>query len=201
MPLTVNLLDVVVIGRFNPYIISPPWLIEQGLASEKVDVKIGLDLDKGRGIISVDIEGFSWHVTDSRLTISVRDPRKNPSELAGRVLEKLPHTPVSAIGHNYHFRCELTEWHGRLPQIGDIDQTSLQSFGSPESVSWGCKLKQASQVVAIDIEQLPDAITIHTNTHRTVSRASDVIDLAEQFFSDLEQSKKLVHSITNASVV
>jgi hypothetical protein len=201
MPLTLHTLDVVVIGRFNPHIITPPWLIAQKVAGvTEVEMRLGFDVDNRRSIVSFEMEGLRWLVNDSRLTISSKTVANDPAKRAALVLDKLPHTPITAIGHNFHYRCDFSSWVGSLPSLGGCNHAALQHYGDPLQVSWSSKIQQAGQVFGINVEQMRSAIEVRTNIHRPVTSALQAIDFCPKFATDLAQSNELIHAITGETV-
>ena len=200
MPLKVQSRDMVVVGRFNPHIINPEWLRREEICeSRNVNVEFGFNLDERRGIFQFVIGDFRWQVTDSRLLISSRD--ENPSEMAAKVLEKLPHTPITAVGHNCLYRSESTEGM-RLPQIGELDAATLTA-GHDWKVSqltWSCVLQLVKATFSMKVVKLVDAVEVTTNVHRDATDVGQVIEISKGFVDDMESSKKMITSILGVTI-
>lgn len=193
--------DVVVLGRFNPHIINPAWLRKVKICESDNDVNIefGFNMDERRGVFQFTIGDFRWQVTDTRLNIGSLEG--NPSEMAARVLEKLPHTPITAVGHNFAYRSESTEGM-RLPQIGDLDGPRLSQDHSLEvnRLSWACTVQLANAVLNMKVTKLTNSVEVTTNIHREASSVEEVTAISEGFEKDSELSKKMVGSITGADI-
>ncbi|MEX2287996.1 MAG: hypothetical protein WD648_12960 [Planctomycetaceae bacterium] len=194
--------DIVVAGRFNPYIITPQWLAEQGVCAIDGDFELefAFAVEARKAIVHFVADGVKWHVTDSRLTLSTTDPTRDPSAIAVAVMEKLPHTPVSAVGNNFHFKCDRRDWSGGHSQLNGKGFEELRAYGEPISISWSSLLQQSGVRVQIKFEESADHIEVHTNHHRDAGNCAQACQAAREFQSDFEKSKQLVLSITGNEV-
>jgi hypothetical protein len=188
--------DVVVLGRFNPHIINPEWLKKQEIC-EGADVKVlfGFNMDDQRGEFRFSIGKFKWQVTDARLSIGTTDG--NPSELAAAVIDKLPHTPLSAIGHNFSYRMDAdAEKRLRVPQLGELDRTGLaENRGTVRQTSWSCIMELANALLNMKVVQRDNSLEVTTNLHRDVSDPAKIKELAHDFEKDVQLSNRMVSSI------
>ncbi|MBN2476069.1 MAG: hypothetical protein JXB62_15770 [Pirellulales bacterium] len=200
MPIALQSFDVVVVGRFNPYIVTPQWLHKEGMCqSESAEVAIGWS-PSGPSVFSFSLDDFRWQVSDSRLMVSANTAGLDPAERVARVVEKLPHTPVSALGHNFHYRSEIGKWEGGLPKIGELDGQGIEQFGKLRQLSWSCALELHDLVFNMTLERREGSIEINTNLHREVSEIEQVMEMAEGFGGDLALSHRLIQSITKERV-
>jgi hypothetical protein len=111
--------SIVILGRFNPAIISPAWLLMKGLLGEHEAMNVSEQMIVPR----LSVFTASWlrcETSDDRFSVTAEDPLKYQPlrDVAVGVLDALPETPVSALGMNryFHFRyADITTWHG----IGD----------------------------------------------------------------------------------
>ena len=119
MGVTLYEIDTVVLGRFNPHIISPPWLAQEKIIVEGETVEAEIAV-AGRAVAFRFKTGdLAWHVDYNQLIIST-EKIADTAAIAAKVVEKLPHTPLAAIGSNFRYRCGLSEWKGRLPKLNDV---------------------------------------------------------------------------------
>lgn len=102
--------SVVAVGHFNPAILTPGWLVGQGL------------LDNGQAEMDqvVGPTGFAtrfkmqrlvWGASLDRFFVDAENPTEEfdePARLMQRILERLPHTPLRAIGLNFTFEADDT---------------------------------------------------------------------------------------------
>ena len=132
MPLQLESSNVVIRGNFNPYIFSPEWLTSQGVWEEQ-EVHLALGATLGDGIqfrsVNSDIE---WSVSSRSLIIATLG---DAGTLAESVMEKLPHTPVQAVGCNFVFA--LANWSSDLvPKLGPSSLSDLPKKYNAELVKW-----------------------------------------------------------------
>lgn len=97
--------NVVAVGHFNPAIVTPPWLSAEGLLNAgqaEIDQIIG---PTGMAM-RFRMEGFIWSVGLDRFTLDAENPAEMaeaPAGLMRGILERLPHTPLRAIGLNFAY--------------------------------------------------------------------------------------------------
>jgi len=108
--------NLVIIGAWNTLLISPQWLnnyVFDGELEDKIDVKLEIN---GNNVISrvYDLPDFKLEVSPSRLCFILRqlnDQHFNIlHEKVLRILNTLQHTPLQAIGVNYVFLENNTEY-------------------------------------------------------------------------------------------
>jgi hypothetical protein len=202
----VNLVEIstVVIGRFNPQIIAPPWLAKEGIISGEGEIEIKLT---GRAVAFQFKTGeFTWQVDYNRLSITTDKP-KNTAALATKVVEKLPHTPLTAFGNNFRYQCSQPQWKGRLPKLDGIGMEQLKAFGDVQSVGWSASIGQAEgvtinvQVTLEPTESLsPTMVTVNLNYHRQVSDAAAFISASQEFESDRRASASFLEKLLGDKV-
>lgn len=117
---TLTSASVVVLGRFNPAIFSPAWLLRHGLisAGEADDATVEVILAHAA------IFETAWlrcQVTDDRLQLVTGDPQEfdRLRDAAMGVLRILNQTPIGAMGINHdshHVIENVDEWHN----VGDL---------------------------------------------------------------------------------
>jgi hypothetical protein len=110
---------VVVLGTFNPTVISPVWLLANGLVGEKQAKSAVIRMITAE-LASFDIEWLTLEVTCDRLLATTADPTEYPRlrDLALGIFAVLDETPVMAVGINrvVHMRQGSADaWH----RVGD----------------------------------------------------------------------------------
>lgn len=116
-----ELLSIVVVGQFNPAIVTPSWLEREQLAAPEEVAASHLKL------IHPDVSEFSIgeknvQLLRDRLTLTTSDTRfEDPMrDLAVGILGVLRHTPTTKVGLNYeaHFKMLTTDsWHEKGHQL------------------------------------------------------------------------------------
>jgi len=105
-----NSSNIILVGRWNPAIITPDWLRAQFpdfITQTEYDAEfIPTAIPKIRFIV----EGLRVAPSSARLTISPDTDSEGVFDriatLAAGIYTKLPHTPIPAVGHNFFFRLE-----------------------------------------------------------------------------------------------
>lgn len=193
-------LVTVVVGKFNPHIITPDWLKKEAIAeSDSAELLFGVS---GREVTFRFKTGrLEWQVDYNRLTITSDDVSQNTARKAAEVIEKLPHTPLSALGNNFHFEGDSSHWGAGLPSLGKkCDFKSLTAQGKVLEVAWSCKVEKQGFLLGVSVEQKEDIIRVHMNIHRPISSKDEAIDAANQFATDLKTSKEFLQDVIGETV-
>lgn len=199
MSLKLQSRNIVVVGAFNPRIILPAWLQKVGIV-EPTDTKpeVGFEITSNERAFRFSTGGFRWHVTDSRLKIHSQEG--NPAALAAKVVGCLPHTPLSAVGHNVEYRSESTDGL-RLPQIGELNSVTLKNKCASKvrkvnETGWSCQLEVAEdETLNIRVVQRSGTVEVSTNLHREVTDVQQIGEIAEGFEDDVGLSNETISSM------
>lgn len=192
-------LETVVAGKFNPHVITPAWLVKEGLAPEgsPSTAKAAMRIEDRGVAFRYTLGDYSWEVDFNRLAITC-EKSGDPSLIAAKVAAKLPHTPLIAVGNNFTFDCRHEDWRGKSPQIGNLAPEALQEFGDLQDVVWSAAWKRASDLtvnVRLAVE-IPNAhVTVTFNYHRTAHDATAVQRAAGEFALDLANSREMLKSL------
>lgn len=101
---------IVVVGDMNPAIYSPAWLRRYRIA-EEAEIAASENENKGNLVIAgaVDLaqihcKSFMLGCERERFSCTVQDPQKFEllEEVVSRIFLQLKHTPVRAVGINFH---------------------------------------------------------------------------------------------------
>ena len=98
--------NVTVLGAFNPEILGPAWVQRH---IENIAPTIEMLVPTAGGTVMYRAGELTWVTTRERLVVC-GPPRATGQFVAG-VLEKLPHTPLVAIGVNSQLAGELSPSH------------------------------------------------------------------------------------------
>ncbi|RJP86701.1 MAG: hypothetical protein C4518_13085 [Desulfobacteraceae bacterium] len=123
MELTKEFKLLVIVGAWNRNIFSKEWIKKYLLPKDDFEIEFSLGLD-GSHRISLEKIRIEFH--NNRINFI---PRINSaetyaviSELASKIADYLPHTPVSGFGINFIFQCEKEEIQGDLIKISDVEK-------------------------------------------------------------------------------
>lgn len=105
MQIKPNSFEVVLVGRWNPYILNPQWIAENLFENKsKVQIEFSLNLDTPN---RYKIDNVQITPTPDRVTFSSFDNSDESLILMGNVAVKLcnilSHTPLMAIGVNFAY--------------------------------------------------------------------------------------------------
>jgi hypothetical protein len=99
--------NVLVLGHWDPLILTPAWLNEHVAAG---DVVVEMARDE-RLPPRQTFDGVSLLVVDNRLLVSPAEPdvdgMKKAEDVALKLLDLLPHTPITAVGVNVQLEGDL----------------------------------------------------------------------------------------------
>jgi hypothetical protein len=109
--LSIQTASIVLRGQFNPAILSPGWLLAEGLLGPKeaLDVRSQVILNQ---LSTFHTSWLQCQVTEDQLVASTDEPpefERLRDVLVG-ILKTLPHTPVSAMGINRTFHFQMPSW-------------------------------------------------------------------------------------------
>jgi hypothetical protein len=193
-------IDTVVLGRFNPHIISPPWLVEENVIAEGETVEAEFAVVGRTVAFRFKTGDLTWRVDYERLNIST-EKISDTAAIAAKVVKKLPHTPLTAIGNNFRYRCNLSQWKGRLPTLDDVGLDQLKEYGDVQSVGWKASVSWPdgvtvnTEVNLEPTESLSPMLTVNVNYHRQANSAVDLIAAAQRFEEDRKASATFLESL------
>ncbi len=176
--------NIVVVGNFNPYLISPEWLSSRKIWSSD-DIHLALGALRKDGV-QFRGGGVEWFVSSDRLIIDSKSV--NCGVLAALVLDELPHTPLSAVGMNYTFSADE-------PLVSSISEAITQTIAGSKIVRWGAVLHDSESRTEVTCVTGSEGITFSVNQHRMARTATEAIEAAKKFDSDRDRSQELVKNI------
>jgi hypothetical protein len=189
---SLDLAQIVAIGPFNPHIVEPGWLCKQGICDEAEfgGFDIIRNADDADEVFQFGKE--EWLVNFSRLSISTDafEAGVKAAEAIIKVLQKLPHTPVRAVGHNFHFSCRLSELGDRsipMPKLGDSAKPIVEGFQLNQS-RWGGGYEGPNSRIEVTFTiAMPEGIGIVVFNHERQIKSGDsvaAIQAVKEFSGD-----------------
>ena len=204
MALTLELAQTVAIGAFNPYVITPEWLVRFGICTQAEGEEINIRLVAIGDGAAFRFGTVDWQVDNQRLSVSTGARDFDCGRAVARVLELLPHTPVQAVGNNFHFSATKEDWAARpSPTLGRLH---LDDIEGAEQVRWAGVLRRGDAKIEATLAYEQDAVAILFNHHRTMNlemvrratRAEEQVaearSAAEKFREDFGLSRELLRS-------
>lgn len=194
MSLTLSKTGVAITGHFNPHIISPNWLIRERILDSSGPVKGTMLLGSPELEIRFNIGDMEWAVHGTRLSIDAKTGSR-PAEVAAQVMEKLPHTPVNAVGLNFVYSCDRDNWSGPNPQLGRLTRESLQELGDVQATGWRTAINYNDGVLVNVVFQIETDVVLNFNFHRSVENTAEAIKAVRLFSQDQECSQSLIDTL------
>jgi hypothetical protein len=190
-PETVQLASCVAVGRFNPAILTPPWLIEQEILTNS-EAEIGQPL--GSSILQFRAAGFMWQASLNKLEVHAESPDSDPGEFVAQVLEKLPHTPIRAVGNNFAIAVPPQAGKGLFSLIAC---SLADRLTTPEHevllVSTTLALSHEKEAIKITLEaEQGEVAAVSFNFHRDCASTTAGAEAARKWKADRDEARRLL---------
>lgn len=172
---------VVLVGAFNPAILSPQWVSVHGLGRDpahEFQVEMLAPIGgTGQASARFAFDGFCYSVGFKNFTLHADFNNVAQStrgiEVAANILSRLPHTPINGLGVNFSF--SVAEPEAPLLALLSTSDDLVESFGGDAEVvrrRWGNSVKWGDAVVNIECNLVGDEATIKFNFHYSVGSAA-----------------------------
>ncbi|QDV40661.1 hypothetical protein Enr13x_04950 [Stieleria neptunia] len=99
--------SVIAIGAFNARIIHPTWLVEIGAMDAKESEMHRMEINVEEATLRlapVSDATDTWTISTRLLAVESTQEDTTIWDAVGKVLKKLPWTPLTAVGTNFHFK-------------------------------------------------------------------------------------------------
>lgn len=180
---------IVIVGNWNMAILNPDWVASEILEKEQV----GIEALIGPGMPSYRYISDEFIIIPRPDRVTISSTLTTPASLnrveslACTVLEKLPVTPISAIGVNFGYMEEEVIELAEIFAISDrmkIADAGLDVFESTIVRS----MKFDEKMLNLRISQKEDGnIRIHLNYHKAVSSAEEASGYIRDKINDFRQ--------------
>lgn len=166
--------SLVLLGNWNPSIFTGTWLTELlGPGELRVQVSVANPLQSLR----YSHEGLRFQVTDQVLTFSPVEDSKETldrmEQIARETLERLPHTPVRALGINFHFREDSPDTDLlQVFQFSDLNALSDADFLVQRSIVQRRLTFGEGLSLNLNMTQEQAQVTFEFNFHQDVANAA-----------------------------
>lgn len=182
-------------GRFNPAILVPDWIVKQGILSE---AHFEATATMGSPTTVFTMAGLQWHATLARLEVMAEKEGADPGEFVAQILERLEHTPLRAVGSNFHFSITSPAVGEKLYRLGEF---GLVKAFEPDSLTFldgtaiaAYSFEDAVLRVSLEFEK-SSATTIGFNFNRDSLSAKDGAAAARRWGSDKEAAQRIAQSL------
>jgi hypothetical protein len=186
--LSLEIAQTLALGPFNPHIISPEWLVKNGICTdEEVEIRF-VPMNQG---IAFSFRDVHWQIDFRSLLIASRE--KSCGELAATVIEKLHHTPIRAVGNNFHYAGTREQWgNSPLPMPGATGWGGFPPVGIVEQLRWTAVFSRADVRIEITLAQTEAGMAVMFNFHRETKSSEEARHAALRFDEDKQTSGELL---------
>ncbi len=188
MPFVVTLdsANIVIIGHFNPFLISPDWLSKERIWTPK-EIQLvlgGLKEDSVR----FQGDGVEWLLSYNRMMIA--SATTDCGALATEILKKLPHTPVAATGTNFIFQDpDMTADHPVFSKPRSLFPKVCQS---PDLFKWSVVMHEDDARIEATFISGEQGASFSVNRHRKTESSDSALVAVSRFADDREYATNLV---------
>jgi hypothetical protein len=194
---------VIVAQQFNPTVVSQPWLMRHGLATEE-------DFNQGYifsdSLVQFQAKDFHFLLVQEQLQFTPRPAPDREQEIVrkwvGTIAEKLPHTPYRAIGLNFMWQVtpdteSVRDWTRRTFYRADVPL--FEVFGSSDSMFGGyfsrdvldCRLRlDVKPVTATAGEKKLERVFFNFNYHLELAILDRPVEAIHEMLERWDEAKK-----------
>jgi hypothetical protein len=196
--------NVVLVGFWNPAILTPAWLAKHVFALE-VDVPVEMELSPVAGQPPrFKMQGLRFSPAYNRLTVvpeGLEGEQLTTCETRLRVLlNALPHTPISAFGINYAFE-DAAPSEALLDLFSDQEGLAERTGLAFESQSTGVQRAMAMNGYVLNFTRslsAPNTVKYKFNFHYSVTDAESAAALLNDAMTgNLQVARQIVLAYDN----
>ena len=182
--------NIVIVGRWNRFILNPEWVSKTLFETDKMQVEFSFDL-----LLPPRYSNDSIRLTalDDRVIITpleYTDDRLQTAELISlRLINLLPHTPLTGIGFNYGYQCDGSLIN-QIIEFKDTLDTEVDT--SISFISWKRSYKIDDYLLNVEQSQSDDKIIIDFNYHFNSAYFKNNIDIVKGKMLELKNRTELI---------
>lgn len=193
MPVELDQCSCVVLGMWNPGIITPKWLKQEKILP-KIPKEGTLGFQPLSRAIRFELDEMIWEISDSRLSVTSKTC-KNCGRVVAEVLKILPHTPLQAIGTNFVYKGSVDAWKSDLvPKMCSLRLTDGKPKGLAQ-VTWGGVLDlDKNTLMNLSVTNGAAGVIVAFNLHRNCSTATTASEFAVRWESDLKTVTEILRN-------
>ncbi len=175
-------INLIIIGKWNRYILSPAWISKNLFHNKTIEIEVGIDLDLPPRYTHENVRIIPTQNAVNFFALKYDDLVLTRIEnMVYELTTILEHTPVRAYGINFGF---IEEENIELSKIFNIsDNTKLTSFGLRiDGYSLKRHLIRGGQIINLTISQEDKGILFGINFHTDVKKPKNISDNIKGMF-------------------
>lgn len=196
---------VLVAESFNLNIFQPLWLIDNEIIS-RAEIESGTSFNTPVAV-SISTSTFDLLIVPERIQLTLKnnkDSAKNDIQrIIGGIVNKLPHTPYSAIGLNFNYTLtsnDQDDFVKKSKELFMVDTNPLVSEFNTDDVRAGMYTSKDmfGSRLRLDIKPIinnerNEAIQVNYNIHRNVTTSTEIEDI----ISNISKMNEYTDNLTN----
>lgn len=169
---------LVIVGNWNKNIFNQEWVSKYLIPGEKLQVEIPLNFD---GSPRISTDNLRIFILGNKLNFAILKNEDTNfdkiQELAYKVADYLPHTPVSAFGINFVFETKETKYLNELFKFKDLEQFSDVGYTYNKSTLTR-NLTTNNLILNLSILKEKNIFVFHLNYHFDIK---NLVEFKENF--------------------
>ena len=178
-------LSIVLVGSFNPAILTPQWIARNALgveAGENIQVQMIAPVVGFGAMPQYSFNGITYTPSFQNVTFLLANldvqGREHVATTIAAILEQLPHTPVVGLGFNFGFTVTTpTETLlNLLSPSGELAE-SFPDGATTVGRNWGNTLEWGNSIVSVQSQLDNEVVSVDVNFHHNVTSANEAREL------------------------
>lgn len=196
---------VLVAESFNLNIFQPLWLIDNEIIT-RTEIESGTSFNTPVAV-SISTDTFDLLIIPERIQLSLKNDEDNAKDnikrIIGGIVNKLPHTPYSAIGLNFNYTLTSNNQDSFVRKTKELfmtDTNPLASEFNTDDVRVGIYASKDifGSRLRVDVKPIinkdrNEAVQVNCNIHRNVTSATEIEDI----ISNISKMNEYTNNLTN----
>lgn len=170
---------LVIAGAWNPAILQPAWVAREAMGQADVNFQVGMQVPVGDPTqpVRVSFEGIAYTAAPNAVAFFLRPEDLGQVQktvtIAAKILELLPHTPVSGVGFNFSYQIEepAAVLLGTFDKGADVAAVLADEQAEAVQGNWGATIKTAGKLLTVTASIEGGAVAFSFNAHYEVKTA------------------------------
>ncbi|MEX1027255.1 MAG: hypothetical protein WD049_04510 [Candidatus Paceibacterota bacterium] len=199
MALKLNERTCVARGTFNIYIFQPDWFVKIMELDEDTEGQILADFSQPGLRVRFQDGELIWTIRPDSIILTSSSSKRSVGDLVSKVLHKLPHTPMRAVGNNFTFS-------NKLEDLGPQDDAAPTFWLEPSRVPGllhsdiGGAIKRGDAVYNLAISRTETDLRLVANVHRETKTCEAAEEAANKFNDDFDAIVEMASSLFSLEV-